>query len=267
MAVVPLVKSAVKRAFNTVGLDISRLRRRSTQEGLVDHVFRLGFRPRTVIDVGIGHGTPELYGKFPGATHLLVEPLEEYEQTIKEISRKYKTTYVIAAAGTSPGTITINVHSAREHSSTYKESDGGQVDGHPRTVPVVTLDQLCVERNLVGPYLVKVDVQGAELDVLNGASKVLTDTELVLLEVNLFEFYVGAPQFYDVVHFMKERGFIAYDILEGHNRPIDGALAQVDLAFVKEDGMFRKHHLYATHDQREKLVRRQAAFSNPDDAR
>lgn len=259
-----VAKGVVERISNAAGFAISRnSRRRSTQSTVVGHVYKLGFRPRTVIDVGVGHGTPELYGRFPGATHLLVEPLKEYEHVIKEISRKHETTYVIAAAGASPGTVTINVHPALEGSSTYKESEGSHADGYPRTIPVVTLDQLCAERNLVGPYLVKVDVQGAELDVLSGASRVLTDAELVLLEVSLFQFYTGSPQFYDVVHFMKERGFVAYDIVDGHNRPIDGALAQVDMAFVKENGMFRKHHLYAARDQREKIDERQAASSNP----
>ena len=48
-------------------------------------------------------------------------------------------------------------------------------------------------------YLIKVDVQGAELDVLRGAIETLNETELVILEVSMFEFMVNLPQFYDVV--------------------------------------------------------------------
>jgi hypothetical protein len=43
---------------------------------------------------------------------------------------------------------------------------------------------------------------------------------------------------------MKERQFVVYDIFGWHTRLLDGALAQVDLAFVKENGQFRKHHRY-----------------------
>jgi hypothetical protein len=44
---------------------------------------------------------------------------------------------------------------------------------------------------------------------------------------------------------MKDRGFVVYDICGFVQRPLDGALAQVDLAFVKENGHFRKCHDYA----------------------
>jgi hypothetical protein len=43
---------------------------------------------------------------------------------------------------------------------------------------------------------------------------------------------------------MRERGFVAYDIFGGHTRPLDGALGQIDMAFVRESGRFRTHHAY-----------------------
>lgn len=104
-----------------------------------------------------------------------------------------------------------------------------------------------------GSYLIKIDVQGAELDVLAGATNIIPDTELVILEVSLFEFFVGGPQFYEVVNYMKKEGFVVYDLFGYHCRPIDLALAQIDVAFVKEHGSFRKHHFYATPQQREEL--------------
>lgn len=93
------------------------------------------------------------------------------------------------------------------------------------------------------------DVQGAELDVLDGALRALENTEVVTLEVSLFEFMKGAPQFTDVVLYMKKHGFVAFDIIHGWNRPLDNALGQIDVVFVKEKGIFRKDHSYATRDQ------------------
>jgi hypothetical protein len=43
---------------------------------------------------------------------------------------------------------------------------------------------------------------------------------------------------------MKDRGFVAYDLFGAHTRPLDGALAQVDIVFVKERGRFRQSHVY-----------------------
>ena len=106
-----------------------------------------------------------------------------------------------------------------------------------------------------GLYIVKVDVQGAELQVLDGASTTLKDAELVILEVSFFRFADGFPEFYDVIDYMKKRGFVAYEVFGGHNRPLDGARTQVDIAFVKEDGRFRSSHVWATPEQRSEFDR------------
>ena len=57
----------------------------------------------------------------------------------------------------------------------------------------------------------------------------------MLLEVAIIEINEGAPLLHDVVAFMKSHGLVAYDILEIHRRPLDTALNQVDIIFVRED--------------------------------
>lgn len=244
-----------KKIFNSFGFEIHRRGGlRTTMAEVLQHTSKLGFKPQTVIDVGVAYGTFDLYEKFPDSIHLLIEPLEEFETVLKDISRKYKADYVISAASAKPGKIIINVHSDLSSSSIYKEVEGSHVDGVPREVPAVTIDDICKERNLRGPYLIKIDIQGAELDVLNGARKVLKDTELIILEVQLFQFFVNGPQFYDIVSYMNDKGFVVYDIFNNCIRPLDGALASVDMAFVKNNGIFRQHHFYATHEQRKKMT-------------
>jgi hypothetical protein len=49
---------------------------------------------------------------------------------------------------------------------------------------------------------------------------------------------------------MHARGFSAYDLLGWQYRPLDQALAQLDIAFVKTDGLLRSSHAYATASQR-----------------
>jgi FkbM family methyltransferase len=236
------LKELLQRILRPLGLRVIRTTR-ITKADLFDHVISLGFSPSTVIDVGVGRGTPELYESFPNSTFLLVEPVAEFEPFLREISGKYSADYIVAAAGGNTGEIVLNVpqqnEGAMQDSSIYDHS------GYtPRVVPQITLDQVCVERNLAGPYLVKLDVQGAELEVLNGASKLLASTELIILESNLFEFHPGVPQFHDVVHYMKARGFVLYDIADPNYRPLDRALGQLDTAFVKENGVFRRHHIW-----------------------
>jgi hypothetical protein len=98
-----------------------------------------------------------------------------------------------------------------------------------------------------------VDVEGFELDVVAGAEAILPDTDVVLLEVSLFRLNGANPQLGDVVCAMRDRGYSVYDVYGGHLRPLDGALAQVDLAFVRDDGPLRRSHAYATPEQADRL--------------
>ena len=55
---------------------------RQTLKDALLHILGLGFVPETVIDVGAGEGTFEIYETFPDAYHLLIEPLEEHTASL-----------------------------------------------------------------------------------------------------------------------------------------------------------------------------------------
>lgn len=254
------LKAAVNRGLRPLGLEVRRIGSRdprATMGGALEHARRLGLAPQTVIDVGAAMGTPVLYEAFPEARHLLIEPLTEYVPYLERIVNALpRAEYILAAAAAQPGEVTIHVHPNLQGSSLYALSEPPGVAIVPRTVPAVTLDGVCAERGLPGPYLIKVDVQGAELDVLAGASSILNETEYVVLEVSLFKFLVEGPQLHDVVAYMKASGFVVYDLLGTLYRPLDGALAQMDMAFVRENGLFRQHLAFATTAQLEALYAR-----------
>jgi len=132
----------------------------------IDHLKKFEFRPKTIIDVGVAYGTEGLYGKYKGAYYVLVEPLQEYEASCQNLTRKFGGEYVLAAASDSVGKIQINVHPDLSGSSLFNESEGPHVDGEPRMVPTTTLDDICQKTHILGPFLLKIDTQGAELKVL-----------------------------------------------------------------------------------------------------
>lgn len=241
------IKKILQRVVSKSGFEIRRVSsRRTTIRESYSLLLGLGFNPKTVIDVGVATGTPDLYESFPEAYMLLVEPLAQFEPHIKKILDKYQGSYVIAAAAAEKKMLEFNVHPDHlEGSSLYKETMGQSADGYKVTIPTVVLDDLIQEKALKGPYLLKVDTQGAELDVLAGCVRLLPEIEVVVLEVSMFQFMKGAPQFYDVISYMHDRGFAAYDIINLGNRPLDNALAQVDIVFVKEDGKFRQNHSFS----------------------
>jgi FkbM family methyltransferase len=240
----------VLRRLDAVGIEVRRkppidttLLRRDLAS-VVKHAASVGFRPATVIDVGVANGTPGLIETFPDAQHILVEPLIEFEPVLKTLAQRPNVRYVLAAAGRAAGELTLHVNSSFLDGSSLFAEDG--VAATPRVVPIIRLDDL----GLTGPFLLKVDVQGAEIEVLEGAGKILEAAELVILEVSLFRFMAEAPDFTDAILFMRSRGFVTYDIFGGRLRPLDGALAQVDLVFVREHGRFRASHRYASPKQR-----------------
>jgi len=253
------IKNAIRRLINRFGYDIRRLTQESrkirTNIGESYSLIRgLGFQPKTVVDVGVASGTPELYRAFPDSYFLLIDPLKEFESDLMSILQRYKGSYILAAAGSSSGHVKFNVHDNHlGGSSLYKESMGTEADGHEVTVQMIRIDQILKDKQLYGPYLMKVDVQGAELDVLEGAQQTLLETEVVVLEVFLFEFMKGAPQFFDVASYMKNHDFVAYDIILDWNRPLDNALGQIEIVFVKEKGLFRQDHSYSTVEQMKAL--------------
>jgi FkbM family methyltransferase len=248
------LKRLAVRAFNSLGFNINRIRPatapRASMAGGLAQLARLGFQPRTVIDAGVANATPELYQTFPAASILLIEPLVEFEPFLQKICSTYNAQYVLAAAGQAPGSATFHVHSDKFSSSLLSEVEGVSVDGTPRTVPVVSIDQQCAEKSLAGPYLIKLDVQGAELQVLAGAARTLLQTDAVILEVTLFATMIGGPQFFDLITYMKGAGFVPYDLFGFQYRLLDGALSQLDMIFVREDGLLRRSHAYATPEQR-----------------
>jgi FkbM family methyltransferase len=155
----------------------------------------------------------------------LIEPLEENRPLLEQVAKKIPgAEYIMAVADARPRERTLNVHSDLVGSSLYLEKEAN-LDGTPRNVPSVTLDYICKDRNASEPYLIKIDVRGAELDVLSGAKEILDRTEYLILEVSLFQFVKGGPQFYDVVVFMKSHGYFVYDMFGYHCRPLDGAMA------------------------------------------
>jgi len=232
-----------------LGLGIANRRlveraRRATYGGAFDHLKRQGFDPSTVIDVGVATGTPALYEAFPNARLLLIDPLEEVRPHLEAIARHaVRAEYVVAAAAERSGRVVLHLREDLATTSRYRmRGSGGRVVR--REVPALTLDELRRERRLEAPVLLKVDVEGAELDVLRGGTETLTDTEYVILETSLFEFFEGCPQLSDVVGHMLDHGFVVHDVLALEYRPGDGALSMIDLGFVKAAGRFRRSHAF-----------------------
>jgi FkbM family methyltransferase len=205
-----------------------------TMFGSLSNLARVGFRPAGIVDVGanIGAWSREAAAIFPGCPIHMVEGQASLEPQLQATGFPYSLTLVgpenrASAAFFLSGT----------GSSLLEEVTA--LDKQRVELPVQRLDHLDGVRALAGPLLLKLDVQGYELEVLAGASETLERTEVILTEVSLLEYNKGSPLMHEVIAWLSGRDFLPYDICGGLRRSSDKALFQTDLIFVRSDSALR----------------------------
>lgn len=160
-------------------------------------LFAKGVRYSTVIDVGCADGSFFLvhrhFGIFSGATPVNIDANPIYEDSLRAIKDCAGGHYVIGAASDADGEaeITLGAHpywsSLRDRDDLYWKQIHNLSQG-TRTVRAFTIDGLAEQLRLKPPFLLKLDVQGAEAQALRGARRVLEQTHLVICEANLNDF-------------------------------------------------------------------------------
>lgn len=104
-----------------------------------------------------------------------------------------------------------------------------------RQVNCATLDSLCAELSAVHAPFLKIDVQGAELAVLSGATEFLKRCKFVMLETSLASSYEGNAHIADVFSFMRDAGFVCWEIVDvlRKKKPDELGIVEMDLLFIR----------------------------------
>lgn len=202
-----------------------------------------GFEPRTVFDIGVAHGTPELYAAFPDARYYLVDPTRESLPYMENIARQLDAEILNVALGDEEGELEIGVRPNDIGGSTFYEEIGPLGPTRRYAVPVRRFD--CAIDGFERPALCKIDVQGAEMNVLRGMGERIHDVDAILIEASVIATIKDGPEIAEVIAFLRQQGFVVYDVLGGGRRPLDRALAQLDLLFVKNDSPLRSDHRWS----------------------
>jgi hypothetical protein len=118
--------------------------------------------------------------------------------------------------------------------SLYVENTAHYADANlqVREVEVVRLDTLVARETLPPPDLIKVDVQGAELEVLAGASETLRTVGALIVEVSFVDYNRGGPLVAEVIAAIDRLGFKCADLCEVHRSGRNFVL-QLDLLLVR----------------------------------
>lgn len=214
-----------------------------------DHTFQrlralhgLGFYPITICDIGASNGcwSRRCLEIFPQARYFCVDPLTENQPYLAQLSTEYSNvTYWQGCLGRKSFIATLNADGV---GSSILLGHWGNPYGIQKEVTVETLDNLILQGICPQPDLIKLDVQGYELEVLKGSINALRKTQAIIAEVSFFPFQKGMPLFHEVVGQLAEYGFVVSDILSLSLRPLDGVTAQSDLLFLQATHPLRKNN-------------------------
>jgi FkbM family methyltransferase len=204
-----------------------------------------GFSPRGIIDVGAHNGNWALlaYEVFPDAAIMMIEPLREMEKRLRAVQRRIpRCHYHAVGAGGIDAELEQTVVTTELYGSTFlKSSAGPPSHAHERRkTSIRTIDGLTATTPGFSPDFVKFNVQGYELEALKGGESLFGLKELFVLETSLFHFWDQQPLTRECITFMHDRGYELCDVTDYLRRPSDGALGQVNLAFVRANGVFRR---------------------------
>lgn len=212
-----------------------------SQEDSLERLKRLGFDPEFCIDIGAYEGTwtDEFKRIFPGCAILMFEGLREKESKMLATKAKYPDVdYHIVLLGADDGrTVTFNKYETA--SSVFAEHHHTEAVTEIRQL--TTLDSLTAGTGFARPAFIKLDAQGYELEILRGGGSTLSEAEFVLMEVSFLDIYLNCPLALEAIRFMGERGLVIYDICSLMRRPLDRALYQSDILFVRKDSHFRSN--------------------------
>lgn len=217
-----------------------------TMEGVLQLARANGFHPAGIVDVGanVGDWSRTVATIFPEIPIVMLDGNRDFEPALRESARRLgsRATYGIGVLGPED----------RDAVPFYSLGSGSGVlpelttfDREVRALPMTTLDAtLRASASGLGdsgaaPLLMKIDVQGFELEVLRGGAQTLSRTGLLILETSVLPYNEGAPLLAEVIAYLHSAGFVVYDFCGQFRRETDHTLFQTDVVFVPADSGLR----------------------------
>jgi FkbM family methyltransferase len=191
---------------------------------------------QSIFDIGVDQGTPELYDAFPNADLYLFDPTPAAAAYMKKLSSSRRV-----------NAFNVALSDRRENVALYSPVTAPDGSGETtllqkqvqRGTPL-SASEVVTERfdDLISkvetPALCKIDVQGAELMVLKGMEKRLSEIDYFIIETGTLSPFKEPVEFDQICRFMADHGLVLYDVMSLQRRPLDGALGGMDVAFVSK---------------------------------
>ena len=199
-----------------------------------------------IFDVGAFHGEAAAqYGQmFPAAEIYAFEPFPPSFDALKARFANDRRIHVVNAAVSSrTGEATFHVNGLPETNSLLPRPTSGHQyfpsaasTEKKINVPTTTLDEFREKNNLAVPQILKMDIQGNELEALHGAEKMLASGQISLIfsEVTFVPHYEGGVLFHELSAYLAERGFTLLNLYEMHSASGVGQLRFGDAIYLSD---------------------------------
>ena len=200
-------------------------------------------RVRTILDVGANQGefVARSGAMFPEASIHAFEPLPVCRPQLESLVSRYPKLEVHPVAlGPQPGQVEMFANDYSPSSSLLPMGERHRAlwphtaKDRKLTVAVETLDAVAERCRFEPLYLLKLDVQGYELPVLEGAVKVLPNTMALQAEVLFEPLYENQTDFLALLNFLGRHGFRFAEFLDERRLPPDYHLVYADAWFLNE---------------------------------
>lgn len=204
-----------------------------------------GFRPAVWVDVGAHQGeVADLFLQiWPQSTGVCLEGQAGPLRRLQERFQNKPNIRIVAKLAGASAKKEVVLHGQETSASILEENVNPQAGR--QEVEMTTLDlELGGDPALNGPKLIKIDTQGYELEILEGAETTLKTTEVLILELNFIEIHKGVPLGDEIIRWLRDKGFCVFDITGITRRPKDRTLWQADFVFVPEKSFLRTDKSY-----------------------
>ena len=165
------------------------------------------FQPKIIYDVGSceGNWTEMATTIWPKCEYYLFDANEDLNELYEE--RKYN--YYLGLLSNTNGEKIKYYYNETfiAGNSYYKELTEAYNDDTYRILNSVTLDKVINDNNWPLPDLIKLDVQGSELDILDGAKKILSHAKYLIVELQHIEYNDNAPLFEESIAMIEKSGW------------------------------------------------------------
>jgi len=239
------LKKILKSSIRSFGFDLHRLSPGANASfQLLKGLNRFGVD--VVFDIGanVGQFSTELRSVGFDGRIVSFEPLPDaYETLIQAASSdRLWDVHSRVAIGDFDGEIEINIAGNSVSSSVLpmleahsSAAEGSAYVGKART-PIIRLDSIARQYIKASEkYFIKVDTQGFEWQVLDGARETLANAQGVLLELSLVPLYEGQKLWMEMIGRLKADGFTLWAIQKGFTDPRDGRTLQMDAIFFRSE--------------------------------